>query len=89
MNNFNAGTLLAFAFISFGVIPLRRRKDIENTGFKMPLYPFLPILAGLFSVYFIVMLPNLTKISVSIWLVIGVIFYFIYGINHSKLQSED
>jgi len=85
----NAGTLLAFAFISFGVIPLRRRKDIDNPGFKMPLYPFLPILSGLLSVYFIVMLPNLTKISVSIWLVLGVIFYFIYGINHSRLQTQE
>lgn len=84
----NAGTLLAFALISFGIIPLRHRKDIPNHGFKMPLYPFLPILAGLFSVYFIIMLPNETKIMVSIWIVIGIIIYFAFGIKHSKLQNE-
>jgi len=83
----NAGTLLAFAFISFGVISLRHRKDIKNDGFKMPLYPFLPILAGLSSIYFIVMLPNITKISVGLWLVLGVVIYFVYGIRHSKLQN--
>jgi len=83
----NAGTLLAFAFISFGVISLRHRKDIKNDGFKMPLYPFLPILAGLSSIYFIVMLPNITKISVGLWLVLGVAIYFVYGIRHSKLQN--
>ncbi|MCP9313757.1 amino acid permease [Liquorilactobacillus satsumensis] len=84
----NAGTLLAFAFISFGIIPLRHREDIPNHGFKMPLYPYLPILAGLLSLYFIVMLPNITKISVFIWLILGLLVYFIYGINHSKLQKN-
>ena len=44
----NAGTLLAFTLISFGIIPLRKRKDIVNKGFKMPLYPVLPVLAGIF-----------------------------------------
>ncbi|WKN29003.1 amino acid permease [Apilactobacillus kunkeei] len=85
----NAGTLIAFAFISFGIIKLRRRKDIKNTGFKMPWYPFLPIVAGVFSIFFIIMLPDITKISVGIWIVIGFIFYFVYGIHHSKLQKQD
>lgn len=84
----NAGTLLAFAFISFGVIPLRRRTDIENHGFKMPLYPFLPILAGVASIYFIIMLPNVTKISVGLWLLVGIGVYFGYGLRHSKLQNR-
>ncbi|KRN28053.1 amino acid permease [Liquorilactobacillus mali] len=85
----NAGTLLAFAFISFGIIPLRRRQDIQNKGFKMPLYPFLPCLAGIASIYFIIMLPNITKISVGIWLVLGLIVYFVYGLQHSKLQKQN
>ncbi|KPN81388.1 APC family permease [Apilactobacillus kunkeei] len=85
----NAGTLIAFAFISFGIIKLRRRKDIKNTGFKMPWYPFLPIAAGVFSIFFIIMLPDVTKISVGIWIVIGFIFYFVYGVHHSKLQKQD
>ncbi len=28
----NIGTLLAFTFVSFGIIPLRKRKDIGNKG---------------------------------------------------------
>ncbi|KRL04558.1 APC family permease [Liquorilactobacillus oeni] len=85
----NAGTLLAFAFISFGIIPLRKRQDIQNKGFKMPLYPFLPCLAGIASIYFIIMLPNITKISVGLWLVLGLIVYFGYGLQHSKLQNQN
>ncbi|MBW1606044.1 amino acid permease [Lactobacillus sp. Sy-1] len=84
----NAGTLIAFTFISFGVIKLRKRTDIQNDGFKMPWYPVLPIIAGLFSIFFILVLPDITKISVSIWLVLGFIFYFVYGVRHSKLQNS-
>lgn len=85
----NAGTLVAFTFISFGIIPLRHRKDIKNTGYKMPLYPYLPILAGLMSIYFIIMLPNVTKIAVVGWLALGIVIYFVYGIHHSRLQNEE
>ena len=85
----NAGTLLAFTFISFGIIPLRHRKDIPNKdGYKMPLYPVLPVLAGLASLYFLIMLPKLSKITVVIWLIVGVIVYFTYGLKHSKLQNK-
>lgn len=41
------GTLLAFTFVSFGVILLRRRKDIPEGDFKVPFYPVIPILSGL------------------------------------------
>lgn len=85
----NAGTLLAFALISFGIIPLRHRRDIPNLGFKMPLYPYLPILAGLISLYFILMLPDITKWSVGIWLLLGLVVYFTYGLRHSHLQQRD
>lgn len=85
----NAGTLIAFAFISFGIIPLRKREDIENTGFRMPGYPVLPIIAGILSVYFVIMLPKTTKIMVSIWMLLGLLIYLIYGLRHSKLQQTE
>ncbi|WP_041501018.1 APC family permease [Companilactobacillus heilongjiangensis] len=84
----NAGTLLAFVFISFGIIFLRKRKDIPNDGFKMPFYPVLPIFAGLASLYFLLMLPAISKISVGIWIAIGIVVYLVYGLKHSKLQNK-
>lgn len=84
----NAGTLIAFALISFGIIPLRHRKNIVNNGFKMPFYPVLPIISGLLSVYFIWMLPKMTKIMVGIWLIAGIVVYVTYGVRHSKLQKQ-
>ena len=40
------------------------------------------------GIYFIIMLPDMTKVSVGIWLVIGLVTYFVYGIRHSKLQQR-
>ena len=85
----NAGTLIAFAFISFGIIPLRKREDIKNTGFQMPGYPILPIISGALSVYFVIMLPKTTKIMVSVWMVLGILIYLIYGLRHSRLQQTE
>ena len=80
-------TLIAFALISFGIIPLRHRKDIVNDGFKMPFYPVLPVIAGLLSVYFHLDVTKYEKIMVGIWLVVGIIVYATYGIKHSKITE--
>lgn len=63
-NLVNIGTLLAFTFVSFGIIPLRRRKDIGNRGgFKVPFYPVLPILSGLACLAMMCLLSKETYIG--------------------------
>ena len=86
----NIGTLLAFMVVSFGIIPLRRRKDIGNRGgFKVPLYPILPILSGLACLAMMTQLEKITYIGAGIWFGIGIIIYFAYGYWHSKLQGTN
>ncbi|MDF7637392.1 amino acid permease [Leuconostocaceae bacterium ESL0958] len=80
----NIGTLMAFTFISFGVLFLRRRKDIQHDGFLMPLYPVLPALSGIISLYLIAKLPGETLRLYGIWVIIGLLWYFTYGIRHSN-----
>ncbi|WP_283584075.1 APC family permease [Limosilactobacillus difficilis] len=85
----NIGTLLAFTFVSFGIIPLRRRHDIGNRGgFKVPLYPVLPIISGLACLAMICMLSKETYIGAGIWFAIGLILYFSYGYRHSKINTD-
>lgn len=86
-NLVNMGTLLAFALVSLGIIPLRHRQDIPNTGFKVPGYPFIPIISALACVYLITTLSVETWIGSAIWFGIGLIIYFSYGIHHSKLAQ--
>jgi APA family basic amino acid/polyamine antiporter len=87
-NLVNIGTLVAFFFMSIGVIPLRKRKDIPNKdGFKVPFYPVLPLISGALCLFMLFELPIETWIAAGIWFVLGLIVYFSYGIKHSRLND--
>jgi APA family basic amino acid/polyamine antiporter len=83
----NMGTLLAFAIVCAGVWILRRRNPHLHRPFKTPLVPLVPILGILSALYLIWTLPALTKIVVSVWLLVGLVIYFTYSVKHSKVQK--
>ncbi|MFT8324255.1 APC family permease [Oenococcus sicerae] len=86
----SAGTLAAFTFVNFGILPLRKRADINNAdGFQVPGYPVVPIIGGLTSLFFITQLKQETLVMFAIWTIIGLAVYFFYGIRHSKLQQDN
>ena len=82
------GTLLAFTFVSFGVLLLRRRKDLPKASFKVPFYPVLPIISGLACIGMMCFLPLNTFIFAGIWFGIGLIIYLAYGYHHSKINTK-
>ena len=82
----NIGTLIAFSFVSLGIIPLRKRTDIPNDGFKVPFYPILPIISLILCLGLMTQLQSLTWIASLIWFAIGVVIYLGYGMNHSKIE---
>lgn len=84
----NIGTLIAFTMMSLGVLPLRKRTDIENKGFKVPLYPVLPIISAGLCIWMLLQLPLDTWIVSGIWFALGVILYASYGVWHSQLHHE-
>lgn len=87
-NLINIGTLTAFMFISFGVLFLRRRKDLKHNGFKMPLYPVLPAVSAALSLFLIIRLPLATLKLYLVWVIIGLLWYFLYGIKHSAINQD-
>lgn len=88
-NLVNIGTLMAFTFVSAGIIPLRRRKDIPNEGgFKVPFYPVLPIISVLLCIFMLTQLSGETWLMFLVWLAIGIVIYFSYGIKHSQLNHQ-
>ena len=84
----NIGTLIAFTMMSLGVLPLRKRKDIANTGFKVPFYPYLPIISAGLCIWMLLQLPLETWVVSGIWFAIGVIIYAAYGVWHSQLRKN-
>jgi APA family basic amino acid/polyamine antiporter len=82
------GTLLAFVIVCAGVWVLRVRRPDLHRPFKAPLVPLTPILGILFSLLMMVFLPGSTWIRLVVWLIIGMIIYFTYGLKHSKVQQS-
>lgn len=84
----NMGTLIAFMVVSLGVIFLRKNKSIPSGGFKVPLFPVLPLLSFLACLFLITRLSIHTWIACGIWFVFGMIVYFSYGKKHSRLNDK-
>jgi len=80
------GTLFAFVIVSIGVIVLRKtRPDLERP-FKTPLVPALPIASALVSFLLMLALPWSTWQRLIVWMIVGLVIYFVYGRRHSKLR---
>ncbi|RYD65830.1 MAG: amino acid permease [Sphingomonadales bacterium] len=85
----SVGTLAAFAIVCLSVIYLRRAAPELPRGFKVPLYPVLPILGILSCAYLISTVP-LGVLKFFLWYMLGgVALYFIYGIWNSNLQHGE
>ena len=82
------GTLLAFVIVSAGIIVLRRTNPDIPRPFRTPLVPIVPILAILICGYMMYSLPGDTWIRLIVWLVIGLLIYFLYGKSHSRIAAQ-
>ncbi|MBI5468572.1 MAG: amino acid permease [Deltaproteobacteria bacterium] len=80
------GTLLAFAIVCVGVIVLRYRHPELHRPFKTPLVPLVPALGALAAVSQMLALPLDTIIRLIVWMAIGFVIYFTYGVKNSKLR---
>ncbi|MEU6986037.1 amino acid permease [Streptomyces sp. NPDC046324] len=81
----NIGTLFAFVMVAIGVMVLRRTRPDLHRAFRTPWVPVLPILSIAASVWLMLNLPGETWFRFAVWMVIGVVVYFLYGRSHSRL----
>jgi APA family basic amino acid/polyamine antiporter len=73
--------------VSIGVIVLRRTRPDLPRAFRCPGVPWVPALAVLSSVYLMLNLPALTWERFLIWMAIGMVVYYLYGRQHSRLAT--
>jgi APA family basic amino acid/polyamine antiporter len=83
------GTLVAFLVVSIGVIILRRTAPDLPRGFRVPGYPVTPVLSVLGCVWVITNLRPITIAVFGIWVAVVLVWYFTYGIRHSRLRIGD
>jgi len=80
----NIGTLFAFIIVAASVIVLRRKQPDRPRTFRVPFVPLLPGLSIVCCLILMMGLPLLTWIRFIVWLVIGLVVYFVY----SRHQTE-
>jgi len=83
------GTLMAFVIVSIGIIVLRRTRPDLPRPFRMPWVPVLPLLSAAVSLTLMLGLPRATWERLLLWMVAGVVVYFLYGRKHSRLRIAD
>ena len=82
------GTLLAFVIVSVGVLVLRIREPNLPRAFKTPAVWIVAPLGALSAIYLMIFLSGKTWLRLLIWLAIGLVIYFVYGIRHSQLGKK-
>jgi len=89
----NVGTLVAFGIICITVIYLRFARPDMNRPFKLPAGVMLPV-AGLGALLCFILLMALmahvqTRNFFLVYLAIGFVLYFVYGLSNSKLGTGE
>ena len=81
------GTLLAFIIVSVGILFLRIRQPQLERPFKAPWIWFVAPMGAISAAYLMKSLPLVTWARLLIWMAIGLVVYFTYSINRSKLAQ--
>ena len=85
----NIGTLFAFVLVSIGVIVLRVAEPDRHRPFRVPFVPVTPLISIVACLYLMFKLPRLTWERFGVWLLVGLVIYFLYGVRHSRLRAAD
>jgi APA family basic amino acid/polyamine antiporter len=79
------GTLVAFLIVSIGVMVLRQTQPDLPRGFRVPLYPLVPLGSIAGCIWIIKDLRAVTIYVFLIWCTVALAWYFFYGIKNSTL----
>jgi amino acid transporter len=79
------GTLTAFLIVSIGVMVLRRTEPDLPRGFRVPLYPLIPLGSIAGCIWIIQDLRAKTIYVFLGWAAVALLWYVFYGMRHSRL----
>jgi basic amino acid/polyamine antiporter, APA family len=84
----NIGTLFAFVIVCGAVLIMRKTNPDAERPFRCPMVPVVPILGIGACLLLMLSLPPANWYRLFIWLGIGLVLYFTYGIRHSLLGMQ-
>ncbi|XP_050793196.1 high affinity cationic amino acid transporter 1 isoform X3 [Gopherus flavomarginatus] len=80
--------VLVLLCLIVGLIIWRQPESKTKLSFKVPLLPLLPILSIFVNVYLMMQLDKGTWIRFAVWMFLGFIIYFAYGMGHSMEATD-
>uniref|UniRef100_A0A182MHV0 Cationic amino acid transporter C-terminal domain-containing protein n=1 Tax=Anopheles culicifacies TaxID=139723 RepID=A0A182MHV0_9DIPT len=83
-----AYTVLVLSIIWILLVISRQPQNRYALSFLTPGLPFIPTIAITVNIYLIFKLSILTLVRFTVWMTLGLIMYFYYGITHSSLENS-
>jgi amino acid transporter len=84
----NIGTLFAFTVVCAAVLILRIRRPDAPRPFRAPLVFVIAPLGIAVNLVLMLFLPVLTWQRLVVWLIVGLVIYFLFGRRHSALGQN-
>jgi amino acid transporter len=84
----NIGTLMAFVIVCGAVLLLRIQKPNANRPFRTPILWFVAPAGILVNFLMMLFLPWETWMRLVVWLAIGLVIYFSYGMRNSTVGKK-
>ncbi|XP_037908528.1 cationic amino acid transporter 3 isoform X3 [Hermetia illucens] len=89
----NVWTIVVITILAAGILLIllmisRQPVADEKLTFKVPLVPYIPCLSALMNLYLMFQLDVFTWIRFVVWIIVGYIIYFTYGIRKSVERKQ-
>ncbi|XP_023232299.1 probable cationic amino acid transporter [Centruroides sculpturatus] len=81
--------IFLFGLIACLVVIARQPQSECDLKFKAPGIPFVPVVAVTVNIYLIMKLSILTLVRFTVWMSVGLLMYFCYGIKHSTIEKVE
>ncbi|XP_051750256.1 cationic amino acid transporter 2 family protein [Ctenopharyngodon idella] len=82
-------TLVLVGFVMVIIIIWRQPQNGTKAAFMVPLLPILPIFSTFINVYLMVQLGGETWIRYAVWMAVGLLIYFCYGVHFSVQKKRN
>jgi cationic amino acid transporter 3 len=80
--------VLVLIGIIIGIFINKQPQNQKAITFQMPFVPFLPLLSVFINFYLMSILNSATWIRFAVWMALGFVIYFVYGITNSSETNE-